>query len=246
MDKCGVYQIWCNRTGSFYVGSSKFIYRRWTQHRTSLRRKTSNCVHLQNAWNAYGEECFRFSILEECGADELEQREQFYIDTLRPALNCLTDVKRRYGAEQRAKMAAAIRARAALITHCPHGHLYDEENTYRGKKGEKICRKCNAARVAIIYNSLSLEEREKALAYRKAHYDKNRTKYRPLQNAYAALHRKEKREYDRLHRAEAAARKRLARQNETPEQREKRLRMKRESARHCRERNTEWAFRPPI
>lgn len=27
-------------------------------------------------------------------------------------------------------------------THCPHGHPYDEENTYVTKKGSRMCREC--------------------------------------------------------------------------------------------------------
>ena len=28
-------------------------------------------------------------------------------------------------------------------THCPHGHPYDEKNTYVNKRGAKQCRECN-------------------------------------------------------------------------------------------------------
>lgn len=28
------------------------------------------------------------------------------------------------------------------LTHCPHGHPYDSENTYINKKGRKVCRTC--------------------------------------------------------------------------------------------------------
>jgi HNH endonuclease len=33
-----------------------------------------------------------------------------------------------------------------LITHCPRGHPYDEENTYR-HRGYRFCRACNRAAV---------------------------------------------------------------------------------------------------
>lgn len=236
MEKCGVYQVWCNRSGKFYVGSSKRIYNRWAQHRSKLRKGKSPCLRLQQAWNKHGEEAFRFSILEECAEDELEKREQFYINTLAPEYNSITNVEERYGKEMWAKRAAALRARALARTHCPHGHLYDEANTYFGKKGEKICRTCNADRVKAIWRSMSPEKREAALAYRNEYYRKNHDALRVKQKEYTAAHREKKREYDKAHRAEQTARKRLARQNETPEQRERRLRMKRESARRCRER----------
>ncbi len=31
----------------------------------------------------------------------------------------------------------------ASKTHCPHGHAYDEENTYYRKNGGRVCRACN-------------------------------------------------------------------------------------------------------
>jgi len=36
-----------------------------------------------------------------------------------------------------------ITALNAKKTHCPQGHPYDAENTYRGVKGERKCRECN-------------------------------------------------------------------------------------------------------
>lgn len=33
-------------------------------------------------------------------------------------------------------------ATAASITHCIHGHPFDEENTYRGPNGKRRCREC--------------------------------------------------------------------------------------------------------
>lgn len=229
MEKCGVYQIWCNRSGNFYVGSSKHIYRRWLHHRTLLRKGKSPCVHLQHAWNKYGEECFRFTILEECAEEALERREQFFLDTLKPAYNSITDIARRYGEDQRRKIAAALKARAAARTHCPHGHLYDEANTYIGKKGEKVCRACNAERVGRIYASETPEQREARRQRAKKKYEENYEARRAVQNEYAAVNREAKRVYDKANRAVATARKREARQNESPEQRERRLRMKRES-----------------
>lgn len=33
-------------------------------------------------------------------------------------------------------------------THCPHGHQYDEENTYRDWRGHRACRACRRLRRA--------------------------------------------------------------------------------------------------
>lgn len=37
------------------------------------------------------------------------------------------------------------RGHNATKTHCPHGHPYDEENTYRDAQGRRYCRACNRA-----------------------------------------------------------------------------------------------------
>ena len=36
-----------------------------------------------------------------------------------------------------------IRRQQLSKTHCPQGHLYDEFNTYRSKRGQRSCRACN-------------------------------------------------------------------------------------------------------
>ena len=61
---------------------------------------------------------------------------------------------------------------------------------------------------------------------------------------YAEAHREHKREYDRINRAKATGRKRKAIQNETPEQREKRLEMKRLSYHRCKSKEKEQVLFP--
>jgi hypothetical protein len=64
--------------------------------------------------------------------------------------------------------------RFALVTHCPKGHPYDEANTYINKKGKRICRKCNAERVAAIYKAEPSDQREKRRLRMKSNHEKNR------------------------------------------------------------------------
>lgn len=199
-EKCGVYLIECRVNGRRYIGSSYQIYVRWTQHRTSLRRGKSNCRYLQSAWTKHGEDAFRFSILEECGRDDLEGREQHYIDMLKPAYNSIIDVRRRYSVEARAKIAASVRARAAKITHCPRGHAYDETNTYRNKKGKRICRACNALRVSAVYANETAEQRERRRKRAAEDFQKNREARQAQMFRYRLAHKAEKREYDRRYR----------------------------------------------
>ena len=50
--------------GKKYVGSAVNFKRRRRKHRKSLRKGTHHSPHLQNAWNKYGEDNFKFDVLE--------------------------------------------------------------------------------------------------------------------------------------------------------------------------------------
>ena len=49
-------------------------------------------------------------------------------------------------AENMADMNAKGRNGHSAKTHCPHGHAYDEENTYVSGRGRRNCRACDNAR----------------------------------------------------------------------------------------------------
>jgi len=44
------------------------------------------------------------------------------------------------------KIQSIIKMNKLPRTHCPHGHRYDEENTYINTKGSKVCRKCHMSK----------------------------------------------------------------------------------------------------
>lgn len=81
---CGIYKITNTVNGKFYIGSSVRIKQRWRNHRSDLRGNRHHSVHLQNAWNKYGEAAFVHSIIEECSKETLLEREQYYMDLWNP------------------------------------------------------------------------------------------------------------------------------------------------------------------
>lgn len=62
----GVYAILNILNNKKYIGSTKCFKERFAEHRSQLRRGNHKNIHLQNAYNKYGEEYFKFVILEEC------------------------------------------------------------------------------------------------------------------------------------------------------------------------------------
>ncbi|MGI0025834.1 MAG: GIY-YIG nuclease family protein [Nitrososphaera sp.] len=60
-----VYRIYRVADGKSYVGSTVDIKKRKRTHFSMLRRSVHHCIHLQRAWNTYGESAFAFEILEE-------------------------------------------------------------------------------------------------------------------------------------------------------------------------------------
>jgi len=50
------------------------------------------------------------------------------------------------------KSGYCIKHRRDGLTHCPHGHPYDEENTRFGERGKKMCRTCLRERAHRYYH----------------------------------------------------------------------------------------------
>lgn len=82
LKRSGIYVI-NNRVGFHkYVGQAFDIAKRWHDHKTQLRNNTHHNIHLQNAWNKYGERNFSFEVLEFCRTVDLDDKEQYWIEKL--------------------------------------------------------------------------------------------------------------------------------------------------------------------
>lgn len=75
----GIYAIVCNPTGKVYVGQSKNIKVRKTQHLGKLLIGKHYNTYFQNAFNKYGRSNFSFKVLENCKPEELTAREAYWI-----------------------------------------------------------------------------------------------------------------------------------------------------------------------
>ena len=83
----GIYKITNTITGDFYIGSSKNVKQRWRAHKcpSSWNKCPNNPLYLD--MNKYGLDKFDFQVIEEVEADKLKEKEQQFIETLKPTYN---------------------------------------------------------------------------------------------------------------------------------------------------------------
>ena len=86
-----IYLINWSNNGYFYVGQTQNLKKRKYNHVKELIINSHFNKKVQNVFNKYGEP--KFHIIEECEVEELDQREQFYLDLLFNDPNCLNLAK---------------------------------------------------------------------------------------------------------------------------------------------------------
>lgn len=105
----GIYEIRNTTNGHRYIGSSVNIKQRWTDHKKRLKRGDHHCSHLQNAWNKYGRRVFVFTLIETVvDTGMLIEREQYYLDTIRPEYNTLKQAGSSLGFKQPPHVGLAV------------------------------------------------------------------------------------------------------------------------------------------
>ena len=84
----GIYRIQNTINGNSYIGSAVVVQKRWNVHNHGLRNNKHPNTHLQRAYNKYGENSFKWYVLELVrDENNLIEREQYYIDELNPEYN---------------------------------------------------------------------------------------------------------------------------------------------------------------
>ena len=84
----GVYRISDIFDCKEYIGSAAHGFKkRWNQHLHDLRANRHHSHLLQTAWNTYGTHFFTFDILEECPPKKCIEREQWWMDEMKPEYN---------------------------------------------------------------------------------------------------------------------------------------------------------------
>lgn len=76
----GIYLIKNILDDKVYIGSSINLKSREYKHFWMLKKGIHDNQHLQNSYNKFGEETFKFEILENCEDELLVERENYYIE----------------------------------------------------------------------------------------------------------------------------------------------------------------------
>jgi group I intron endonuclease len=77
LNNCGVYKIENALNGKCYIGQSINLESRKSSHFTCLNNNSGHNSHLQSAYNKYGKDNFRYSVLIYCETFELTRYETF-------------------------------------------------------------------------------------------------------------------------------------------------------------------------
>lgn len=129
-----IYKIRNVVNGKFYIGSTVDSRKRFWAHRKSLRLGNHDCIYLQRAWDKYGEDCFKFEVVEQLKAkEELYPAEQKWLSEhfgKKHCYNCSSNADtpmRNASPELKAKHAQAMRDYYAKNTHPRQGKKHTPE-----------------------------------------------------------------------------------------------------------------------
>ena len=103
----GIYRIVCKANGDYYYGSAKNIWKRWSNHKSALRRNVHVNCRVQNNWNKYGDAAFRIELTEKVSVDLLLEIENKYLKEHvgKPhCMNILSDAYSPPGGPERSKL----------------------------------------------------------------------------------------------------------------------------------------------
>ena len=83
----GIYKITNTVTGDFYVGSSKDVKQRWVNHKCPSRWNDNPNSPLYLDMKKYSLDKFEFQVIDEVEPEQLKEKEQQFIETLKPTYN---------------------------------------------------------------------------------------------------------------------------------------------------------------
>lgn len=132
----GIYKILNTKNGKCYIGSAVRLTTRFNTHKSKLRLNKHPNKHLQSAHNKYTAWHFEYMILEYCEKDKLLEREQSWIDILKPEYNVRKKAESNTGINFGKQTKEHIEKRMLKVRggkHCEQARL-NNSNAQKGKK----------------------------------------------------------------------------------------------------------------
>lgn len=126
---CGVYCIENLINCKKYIGQSTDIIQRWKTHKTELNCNRHRNSHLQKSWNLYGEDNFKFYLLEECSEDKLDEKEIYYIGQFNT-----TNGNLGYNKESGGHIGKHMSIESRMKMSDAKSNVFGEKNSFFGKK----------------------------------------------------------------------------------------------------------------
>ena len=151
----GVYEIRNTINGSRYIGSSMNISNRLKKHAGMLRNKKHHSVHLQRAWNKFGEASFIMKPLIYCDPEMSLFYEQICLENLKPEYNVATC------AEASARGAKRSEETKRKISEVQKGRTITKEAIQRAIKSRKGYKHSEETKAKISHAISAWHETEK-------------------------------------------------------------------------------------
>ena len=154
--KSGIYKITAKHSGEFYIGSSNNISRRWERHRHYFKLNQHQNIFLQRIYNKYGKDNFIYEVVEFIESNKLEEREQYYMDILKPSLNLRLIAKNNTGLkhtdEAKEKMRQAHIGKKLTEEH--------KQNIGKATRGKPQRKRTEEEKVALRKRSAVLSDEQ--------------------------------------------------------------------------------------
>lgn len=155
----GVYAIMNTLNNKKYIGSTHCFKTRFAEHRSQLRKGNHKNIHLQRAYNKYGENYFVFLILEECEniQNTLNFIEQKWIDSdgdynICPIANRRTYTKMPDWLKEKLKKINSIRIRTLEERERISKALKGRKPTAEHLKNQSLGRKGKGTKAVLQYD----------------------------------------------------------------------------------------------
>lgn len=136
----GIYEIKNVSTGKSYLGSSKDINRRWSNHISTMRKGNHKCKEMQMDYDKFGINSFKFTVVVTCLVSELYIKEKYYLESFEPEeLYNVKGIRKTTKKIRRGRESAAYTAK--------YRKLFSGENN-------PMCKKLNVEKVIDIKQML--------------------------------------------------------------------------------------------